>query len=92
MPSATTIPSDFPNEHRLGDAALFRELLGALPKSTFSHLLARGLLPMPEKKLGQRNRWYETTMAKAVKELPAALRQEKASSPDRQGGSAHAAA
>jgi hypothetical protein len=79
MPSASTIPSDFPNAHRLGDAALFRELLGALPKSTFSHLLARGLLPAAEKKLGRRNRWYETTMAKAVKALPAALCQAKAS-------------
>jgi hypothetical protein len=81
MPSAITIPSDFPNAHRLGDAALFRELLGARSKSTFSHLLARGLLPAPDKKLGRRNRWYETTMAKAVEALPAALCQEKASTP-----------
>jgi hypothetical protein len=81
MPSAIIIPTDFPNAHRLGDAALFRGLLGALPKSTFSHLLARGLLPAPDKKLGRRNRWYETTMAEAVKALPAALRQEKTSTP-----------
>jgi hypothetical protein len=70
MPSAITIPSDFPSAHRLGDAALFRELLGVRAKSTFSHLLARGLLPAPDKKVGRQNRWYETTMAKAVKALP----------------------
>ena len=81
MPSAITIPPDFPNAHRLGDAALFRELTGTRSKSTFSHLLARGLLPAPDKKVGRRNRWYETTMAKAVKALPAALCQEKTSTP-----------
>ena len=83
MPSAITIPPDFPNAHRLGDAALFREVVCLRSKSTFSHLLARGLLPAPDKKLGRRNRWYETTMANAVKALPAALCREQTSSTKR---------
>jgi hypothetical protein len=66
------IPSDFPNEHRLGDALLFRELLGALGRSTFARHLQMGLIPAPDKKLGPLNRWFETTMAATVKALPSA--------------------
>jgi hypothetical protein len=64
------IPSDFPNEHRLGDALLFREVLGNLGRSTFARHLQLGLIPAPDKKLGPLNRWYETTIAKAVAALP----------------------
>jgi hypothetical protein len=67
---AVTIPSGFPNAHRLGDAALFRELLGRPGKSTFARYLSLGLIPPPDKKLGTLNRWYETTMAAAVEALP----------------------
>jgi hypothetical protein len=67
---ATTIPSDFPNEHRLGDAALFRELLGRPGKSTFARYLSLGLIPPPDAKLGALNRWNEMTIAAAVKALP----------------------
>jgi hypothetical protein len=68
----TRIPSDFPNEHRLGDAMLFRELLGDPGRSTFARYLQTGLIPAPDKKLGTLNRWYETTMAAAVEALPEA--------------------
>jgi hypothetical protein len=64
------IPVDFPNEHRLGDALLFRELLGNPGRSTFARYLALGLIPPPDKKLGTLNRWYETTIAAAVEALP----------------------
>jgi hypothetical protein len=67
---APIIPSDFPNEHRLGDAALFRELLGRPGKSTFARYLALGLIPPPDAKLGALNRWSEVTISKAVKALP----------------------
>jgi hypothetical protein len=66
----TCIPSDFPNEHRLGDATLFRELLGRPGKSTFARYLQTGLIPQPDAKLGTLNRWKETTMAAVVKALP----------------------
>jgi hypothetical protein len=72
MPAPTIIPLGFPNEHRLGDAALFRELLGRPGKSTFARYLALGLIPPPDAKLGALNRWNETTMAAAVKALPQA--------------------
>jgi hypothetical protein len=68
----TRIPSDFPNEHRLGDAMLFRELLGDPGRSTFARYLQMGLIPPPDRKLGQLNRWFETTMAAAVEALPTA--------------------
>jgi hypothetical protein len=85
----TTIPSDFPNEHRLGDAALFRELLGRPGKSTFARYLQIGLIPPPDAKLGALNRWRETTIAAAVKALPKARERHAA---DGQAGkdSAHA--
>jgi hypothetical protein len=64
------IPSDYPNAHRLGDALLFRELLGNPGRSTFARYLQMGLIPPPDRKLGTLNRWYETTMAAAVEALP----------------------
>jgi hypothetical protein len=66
----TRIPSDFPNAHRLGDAVLFRELLGDPGRSTFARYLQLGLIPPPDRKLGTLNRWYETTMVAAVEALP----------------------
>jgi hypothetical protein len=68
--SDTIVPADFPNEHRLGDAALFRELLGRPGKSTFARYLSLGLIPPPDAKLGSLNRWNELTIAAAVKALP----------------------
>jgi hypothetical protein len=88
--SGITIPSDFPNEHRLGDAALFRELLGKPGKSTFARYLQIGLIPAPDVKLGALNRWRETTMAAAVEALPAA-RQRHAVDQRTGKGEAHAA-
>ena len=86
----TRIPSDFPNEHRLGDAMLFRELLGDPGRSTFARYLQMGLIPPPDRKLGQLNRWFETTMAAAVEALPAARRRHAVD--QRTGkGEAHAA-
>jgi hypothetical protein len=73
------IPSDFPNQHRLADAALFRELLGRPGKSTFARYLALGLIPPPDKKLGTLNRWYESTIAAAVEALPNARARQGAS-------------
>ncbi|MGY4428456.1 hypothetical protein ACVWWO_000933 [Bradyrhizobium sp. F1.13.1] len=67
-----TIPPDYPSQHRLADAALFRELLGRPGKSTFARYLSLGLIPPPDKKLGTLNRWYETTIAAAVEALPTA--------------------
>jgi hypothetical protein len=64
------IPPDFPNEYRLGDALLFRELLGNPGRSTFARYLQTGVIPPPDKKLGTLNRWKETTIAAAVKALP----------------------
>jgi hypothetical protein len=64
------IPPGFPNEHRLGDATLFRELLGNLGRSTFARHLQLGLIPAPDKKVGPLNRWFETTMAATVAALP----------------------
>ena len=72
MPKATLIPPDFPCAHRLGDAMLFRELLGNPGKSTFARYLQTCLIPPPDKKLGSLNRWYETTMAAALEALPGA--------------------
>jgi hypothetical protein len=66
------IPSDYPNERRLGDATLFRALLGNPGKSTFARYLQTGVIPPSDKKLGTLNRWYETTMAAAVEALPKA--------------------
>ena len=76
------IPSDFPNEHRLGDALLFRELLGDLGRSTFARHLQLGLIPSPDKKVGPLNRWFETTMAATVAALPTGRAREGA--PDRE--------
>jgi hypothetical protein len=81
------IPPDFPREHRLGDALLFRELLGDPGRSTFARYLQLGLIPPPDKKLGTLNRWFETTMAAAVEALPTGrarqLRYGNASGDDR---------
>ncbi|WP_156175698.1 hypothetical protein [Bradyrhizobium sp. LTSP849] len=68
----TRLLPDFPNENRLGDALLFRELLGNPGRSTFARYLSLGLIPPPDKKLGTLNRWYETTIAAAVEALPTA--------------------
>jgi hypothetical protein len=73
------VAPDFPNEHRLGDALLFRELLGNPGRSTFARYLALGLIPPPDKKLGTLNRWYETTIAAAVEALPRARARQSAS-------------
>jgi hypothetical protein len=89
--SATSIPSDFPNEHRLGDALLFRALLGNPGKSTFARYLQTGLIPPPDKKLGTLNRWKETTMAAAVEALPGARERQGAACTQSGKGSAHAA-
>jgi hypothetical protein len=88
--SATSIPSDFPNEHRLGDALLFRALLGNPGKSTFARYLQTGLIPPPDRKLGTLNRWFETSMSAAVKALPKA-RERHAADGHAGKGSAHAA-
>jgi hypothetical protein len=86
----TRIPYDFPSAHRLGDALLFRELLGNPGKSTFARHLQMGVIPPPDKKLGTLNRWYETTMAAAVGALPKA-RERHAADGHAGRGSAHAA-
>jgi hypothetical protein len=87
----TRIPSDFPSVHRLGDALLFRELLGNPGKSTFARYLQTGLVPPPDKKLGTLNRWKETTMAAAVEALPEARERQGASGKQSEKGAAHAA-
>ena len=91
--SRTRIPSDFPSAHRLGDALLFRELLGSPGKSTFARYLQTGLIPPPDKKLGTLNRWYETTMAAAVEALPETRERQMANSTPKHSakGLAHAA-
>jgi hypothetical protein len=86
------IPPDFPNEHRLGDALLFRELLGDPGRSTFARYLQLGLIPPPDKKLGTLNRWFEKTMAAAVEALPTVHAGRKALHPKGpMEGDAHAA-
>jgi hypothetical protein len=87
----TRIPSDFPSVHRLGDALLFRELLGNPGKSTFARYLQLGLIPAPDKKLGTLNRWHETTMAAAVEGLPGARERQRTVSKPLDEGAAHAA-
>jgi hypothetical protein len=87
----TCIPSDFPNEHRLGDTALFRALLGNPGKSTFARYLQLGLIPAPDKKLGTLNRWHETTMAAALEALPKARERHGAIGRQSEKGAAHAA-
>ena len=77
------IPSDFPSQFRLGDALLFRELLGNLGRSTFARHLQLGLIPAPDKKVGSLNRWFETTMATTVAALPAGRGCEQASGEER---------
>lgn len=74
----TLIPSDFPNVHRLGDAMLFRELLGNPGRSTFARYLQMGLIPPPDRKLGTLNRWFESTIAAAVEALPKARERQAA--------------
>jgi hypothetical protein len=61
------IPEDFPHPHRLGDASLFRELLGRPGLSTFARYLATGQIPPADKQLGGRNYWIEVNMASAIK-------------------------
>jgi hypothetical protein len=68
--SQSRIPPGFPNEHRLGDALLFRELLGNLGRSTFARHLQLGLIPAPDKRVGPLSRWFETTMAATIAALP----------------------
>jgi hypothetical protein len=87
----TCIPSDFPNEHRLGDAMLFRELLGDPGRSTFARYLQTGLIPPPDRKLGTLNRWFETTMAAAVEALPKARERQSTVRTQLEKGAAHAA-
>ncbi len=87
----TRIPSDFPSVHRLGDALLFRELLGNPGKSTFARYLQTGLIPPPDKKLGTLNRWKETTMAAAVEALPEARERQVVIGNQSEKGAAHAA-
>ena len=89
--TAVCIPVDFPNEHRLGDAALFRELLGRPGKSTFARYLQIGLIPPPDAKLGALNRWRETTIAAAVEALPKARERQGAIGNQSEKGAAHAA-
>nr|MBN8991618.1 hypothetical protein [Hyphomicrobiales bacterium] len=64
------IPPGFPQEHRLGDALLFRELLGNLGRSTFARHLQLGLIPKADKRIGPLSRWFETTMAATIAALP----------------------
>jgi hypothetical protein len=87
----TKIPTDFPSPHRLGDALLFRELLGNPGKSTFARYLQTGLIPPPDKKLGTLNRWKETTMAAAVEALPETRERQRRVSKQLEEGAAHAA-
>ena len=88
----TRIPSDFPNEHRLGDALLFRELLGDPGRSTFARYLQTGLIPPPDRKLGTLNRWFETTMAATVEALALPAARERHAVHGRTGkGEAHVA-
>ncbi len=67
--SPSLILPDFPSQHRLGGAALFRELLGKPGRSTFARYLQTGLIPQPDTKLGSINKWREETMAAAVRSL-----------------------
>jgi hypothetical protein len=84
------IPPDFPNEHRLDDTALFRELLGRPGRSTFARYLQTGVIPPADRKLGTLNRWYETTMAAAVEALPKARERHVAKGQAEEEGSEHA--
>jgi hypothetical protein len=61
------IPDDFPHRHRLGDASLYREVLGRPALSTFARYLATGQIPPPDKQLGGRNYWLEVSMAASLK-------------------------
>jgi hypothetical protein len=85
------IPPDFPNEHRLGDALLFRELLGNPGRSTFARYLSLGLIPPPDAKLGALNRWKEITIAQALATLPVEKARRGASNGDRSRPRADAA-
>ena len=87
----TLIPSDFPNEHRLGDAMLFRELLGGVGRSTFARHLQTGLIPPPDRKLGTLNRWFETSMAAAIEALPETRERQGVVGKRSEKGAAHAA-
>jgi hypothetical protein len=87
----TRIPTDFPSPHRLGDAMLFRELLGNPGKSTFARYLQTGLIPPPDRKLGTLNRWLETSMAAAVEALPKVRASRCAVGKQSEEGAAHAA-
>jgi hypothetical protein len=60
------IPSDFPHSHRLGNAALFRTVLGGVAGSTFARWLAEGTIE-PPRKLGGSNAWDEIYMAHVAK-------------------------
>jgi hypothetical protein len=62
MSTATRIPSDFPHGQRLGDALLFRAILGGMARSTFARKLSEGKLPPPVR-VGHLNKWPEAVMA-----------------------------
>jgi hypothetical protein len=65
------IRPDYPNAHRLGGTLLFREAMGDIGNSTFARYLKLGLVPVPDKKVGTLNMWFEPTIAATVAALPA---------------------
>jgi hypothetical protein len=62
----TPIPTDFPNQNRLGGSDLFRTVLGGTPKSTFARWLAADLLPTPTRICGL-NMWPEEIMSDVMR-------------------------
>jgi len=76
------IRDDFPNAHRLGGTLLFREALGDIGNSTFARYLKLGLVPLPDKKVGPLNMWFEPTIAATVAALPSGRAPEPSPSED----------
>ena len=61
------IPNGFPHPHRLGDWELLQALLGRrIPRSTRTDWTRAGIIPKPDKMIGRRAWWKETTLAKIV--------------------------
>jgi hypothetical protein len=63
MSTDAHIPHDFPHSQRLGDAHLFRAVLGNMARSTFARKLSEQKLPPPIR-VGHLNKWPEPVMAK----------------------------
>ncbi|GLR91309.1 hypothetical protein [Bradyrhizobium iriomotense] len=61
------IPPGFPHPHRLGDWELLQALLGRrIPRSTRTDWTRAGIIPKPDKMIGRRAWWKETTLASIV--------------------------